>query len=136
VNDLVAISRVTDVLSAPRDCRFCGAPVELVNNARFYGGREFGWPLAYACSCGARVGCHPGTDIPLGTLADKTTMAARKAAHKAFDPLWQNKEPGVRNKAYRALSDAMGIASAHISWMDSPECLKVVQLVLSGAVAV
>lgn len=135
VNDPVAVARVRDTLPAPIDCRFCGGSVALVSNAMFYGGREFGWPLAYACgSCGARVGCHPGTDIPLGTLADRATMNARRAAHAAFDPLWQNKGKCSRRKAYEALSKAMGKPSAHISWMDAAECLAVIKIVQSGQI--
>ncbi len=130
-----AIARVRDALDPPTTCRFCGDEVKLVNNAIFYGGREYGWPLAYACSsCGARVGTHPGTDIPLGTLADKATMSARRQAHAAFDPLWQNKGAGMRARAYRALSRAMGREAAHISWMDTADCRTVVELVTAGRV--
>lgn len=135
INDPEAVARVRDSLPVPTTCRFCSGHVELVNNAKFYGGREFGWPFAYACcACGARVGCHPGTDIPLGTLADKATMQARRAAHAAFDPLWQNKGAGARKRAYQALSKAMGKHAAHISWMDADECLTVVSLVNAGRI--
>src|SRR5574337_856173 len=72
VNAPEAVARVkSGPLNAPGICRYCKGEVKLVNNAEFYKGREYGWPLAYYCSsCGARVGCHPGTDIPLGSLAD------------------------------------------------------------------
>lgn len=134
VNRPEAVSRVKDSLPVPTHCRLCGKPVALVNNATFYGGREYGWPLAYACSgCGARVGCHPGTDVPLGTLADKETMLARRMAHAAFDPLWKGKGPGSRSKAYKALSRALGV-SAHISWLDAADCRRVVELVAQGAI--
>lgn len=129
VNERKAVMRVTNAIPAPSICRFCSGVVRLVSNATFYGGKAFGWPLAYACSdCGARVGCHPNTDIPLGTLADRKTMLARRAAHAAFDPLWQNRGPGARSRAYQALSQAMGRAAAHISWMDRSECEQVVAI--------
>lgn len=134
INAPSVVARITDPLPPPTICRFCGGGVSLVNNAQFYGGREYGWPLAYACcQCGARVGCHPGTDIPLGTLADKATMRARRAAHDAFDPLWRDQGKGMRKKAYEALSKAMGRPNAHISWMDTAECCMVIELVQSGA---
>lgn len=137
INVPECVARVHDPLPAPAICRFCEGDVALVNNAHFYGGRSYGWPLTYAChSCSARVGCHPGTDIPLGTLADKATMQARKAAHAAFDPLWRGKAPGTRRRAYKALAAAMGRPNAHISWMDATECLRVLQLVQSGAVRI
>lgn len=131
VNAPDIVARIKDALPVPTTCRLCGGAVELVSNARFYGGREFGWPLAYACSCGARVGCHPGTDIPLGTLADRATMKARRAAHDAFDPVWKNAGRGARSRAYKALSALMG-KPAHISWMDTDDCIRVIELVEAG----
>ena len=135
INAPEVLARINDPLPAPTTCRFCKGTVELVNNSLFYG-REYGWPLAYACSsCGARVGCHPGTNIPLGTLADKATMRARNAAHAAFDPLWKGKGKGMRSKAYRALSKALG-KPGHISWLDAHECMKVVELIVAGKIVV
>ena len=125
-----------DVLPAPTSCRFCLGEVKLVNNAEFYG-REYGWPLAYRCSCcGARVGTHPGTDFPLGTLADEQTMKARMAAHEAFDSLWKGKGPLRRAMAYKALAKAMCMRFAHISWMDATECHRVVTLCRSGSLQI
>lgn len=135
INDPLAVARVRDSLPVPTTCRFCHGPVNLINNAQVYGGREYGWPFTYSCcKCHARVGCHPGTDIPLGTLADRETMKARRAAHAAFDPLWQNVGKGMRKKAYEALSKAMGKPAAHISWMDAAECQTVVALVNEGKI--
>ena len=135
VNAPKDVRRVKDYLPAPTVCRYCSGAVRLVSNALFYGGREYGWPLAYHCaSCGARVGCHPGTDIPLGTIADTATMKARREAHDAFDPLWKDKGKGVRSKAYRALSKTLGIEAAHISWLDASQCREVVSLCKAGKV--
>lgn len=137
VNEPGAVARVTSPLPAPTECPYCGGSVILATNAKFYGGREFGWPLTYACGkCNARVGCHPGTDIALGTLADKATMEARKAAHRAFDPLWKGRAPSARRKAYAALAKALGKREAHISWMDQQECTMVVRLVIEGRITV
>lgn len=137
VNDLGVLARIKDALPVPDTCRFCGGKVTLVNNSAFYNGREYGWPLAYCCSkCGARVGCHPGTDIPLGTLADADTMKARRAAHAEFDKLWFGKTGWHRKQAYRALSKALGVRSAHISWLDEDQCKRVVSLCRNGALMV
>ena len=137
VNSKVALARVKHPLSAPTECRYCAGKVSLVNNAVFYGGTEYGWPLAYCCaSCGARVGCHPETDVPLGTLADGPTMKARRAAHDAFDPLWRGKTPWHRKEAYRALARVMGLQTAHISHFDEHECDRVVKLCRAGALGV
>ena len=134
VNAPAIVARVKDFLPIPTTCHFCDGEVHLVNNAQFYGGRQYGWPLAYACSgCGARVGCHPHTDIPLGTLADRRTMLARRAAHDAFDPLWQEQGPGSRTRAYKALTALLG-KPGHISWLDAEECVRVIELVAGGKI--
>ena len=79
---------------------------------------------------------HPGTDIPLGSLADEVTQKARKEAHAAFDPLWRGKTPWHRAQAYKALARAMGVRSAHISWFDADECRRVVRLCQCGGLMV
>jgi len=138
VNAPEALDKVKgDDLPVPENCRFCTGKVELVNNAAFYGGKEYGWPLAYCCSsCGARVGTHPGTDIPLGTLADKVTIKARIEAHDAIGQLWKGKTAWHRAQAHQALAKAMGRRVAHISWMDEQECRRVVELCRIGALQV
>lgn len=138
VNAPAAVARVQgDRLPVPDACRYCTGEIELVSNAEFYGGKEYGWPLAYRCKCcGARVGTHPGTDIPLGTLADRATMKARKEAHDAFDPLWKGKTVWHRKRAYQVLAQAMNMRFAHISWMDETECRRVVDLCQRGALQI
>lgn len=135
VNSPDAVARVKgDRAEAPATCRYCEGEVKLINNVEVYG-REYGWPLMYrCCACGARVGTHPETDIPLGSLADEATQKARKEAHAAFDSLWRGKTPWHRSEAYKALARAMGVRFAHISWMDRKECERVVDLCRSGAV--
>ncbi len=134
-----AIARVRNPLPAPTVCPHCGAPVEIVNNAAIYG-RSYGeWPWAYACDgadgdgCGAYVGMHPFTAIPLGTLADAPTRDARKKAKDAFNPLWQEKRMS-RTAAYQWLAGSLGIANVeecHIGWFDVETCNRVVAVVNS-----
>lgn len=134
INAPAAVAKVKDYLPAPCECPYCASPVELVSNAVIYG-KPYGWPLTYRCvKCWARVGCHPGTDIPLGTLADAATQKARMAAHDAFDPLWKSKGPGARGRAYRLLAKSLGLPVAHISWFDAPTCWRVVELCRSGTI--
>lgn len=135
VNAASAVSNVSDPVDPPISCHMCGAPVELVDKAKFYGGRSFGWPIAYECtSCKARVGCHPGTDIPLGSLADRQTTAARSALHAVFDPIWQGKGRDARRRAYASLAQALGLDSAHISWLNAAQCLEAIRVIRSGQV--
>ena len=78
-------------------------------------------------SCEGLVGCHPGTSIPTGTMADKATRQARKRAHDAFDRLWRKApQPKLyRMAAYAWLSDQMGVDDAHISQMTKEEAERI-----------
>lgn len=74
-------------MSAPM-CPYCGNPSRLVDSIEVYGNRSYG--MMYLCKCvpgWAYVGCHKGTTVPLGRLADAELRAAKRAAHAAFDPL-------------------------------------------------
>lgn len=126
-----ATARVKDSLPAPETCPHCAAPVALVGNEEIYG-RPFGdWPWAYRCTnvrgCGAYVGLHPFTAIPLGTLATAEIREARKKAKAAFNPLWQGGAMS-RTDAYAWLAGALGIpvGECHIGWFDAAACARVV----------
>lgn len=127
-----ATARVSNPLPVPTDCPHCAAPVSLVNNETIYG-RAYGeWPWAYACNgCGAYVGLHPFTSIPLGTLATAEIRDARKRAKAAFNPIWQ--QGGMSRKAaYAWLAGALGIAdveACHIGWFDVDQCNAVVHAI-------
>ena len=115
--------RIKDPLPAPTECRFCAGPVQLVDNKAIYG-RNYGWPKTYLCDdCGAFVGCHPNTEIPLGTLADDATREARKRAHSAFDHIWRDKHLS-RDEAYLWLAGKLGIErrECHIGMFEVERC--------------
>lgn len=57
--------------------------------------------------CGNYVGCHPGTDKPLGCIPTKEIRAARKRIHAVLDPLWKSKKMR-RGTLYKKLSDLLG----------------------------
>lgn len=108
-----ALGRVKHPLPIPTDCPCCrGTRVELVNNAAIYNGVSHGdWPYAYLCrDCYAYVGLHPGTDLPLGTLADKPTRNARNTCKKPFERIWRS---GLleRKTAYAWLAREMGLTA-------------------------
>lgn len=116
----------------PTICRYCGNPVVLTSNKEIYG-REFGNGKIYLCrNCGAFVGTHPGTDIPLGTLANEELREYRKEAHFWFDRIW--KRPTritTRYKAYGWLALKMELPreKTHIGMFEKEQCIKVVELV-------
>lgn len=119
-------------LPAPETCRFCQSHVHYVNNKEIYG-RSYGrWPYAYLCSnkeCGAFVGVHPNTQIPMGTLADAATRAARKEAHSVFDQIWKTNLM-KRGEAYKWLAKRLDIEKwrCHIAWFDTVTCKRVVKV--------
>lgn len=113
-----SVAKVRDPLPAPEECPNCGSEVKLVNNAAIYGHELGHWPYAYCCvdvDCGSRVGIHPHTDIPLGTLADGSTRVARQQGKRVFNQMLQ--VYGLeRPEAYLWLAEQMGIPTAECHW--------------------
>lgn len=75
------------------------------------------------------MGCHPGTNKPLGRLADAQLRAAKKGAHRVFDKLWKN-GPWKRKEAYAWLADQLGVKrkDCHIGEFDVDMCMKVIEI--------
>lgn len=118
-------------MEKPTICRYCGSPVVYTSNAEIYG-REYGEGKCYLCrNCRAFVGVHPGTDIPLGTLANEELRRYRKTAHFYFDQIWmQPLRITTRYKAYGWLSKQLGISKeyTHIGMFEKEECVKTIEL--------
>lgn len=116
--------RVRDPLPAPVCCNCCGGVVRVATHKEIYG-KDYGkYPWAYLCvGCGAYVGLHPFTDIPLGTLADAETRQARNNCKKPFEKIWQSGMMS-RTEAYRWLADKMGktTAECHFGLFNKREC--------------
>lgn len=119
-------------------CIECGSLARPVTGEAIYPHRpDLHEKPFYLCACGAYVGCHPGTSIPLGKPAGPETRSARSQAHAVFDALWKRKaERGdcgfgkARGKAYRWLAEQLGIdpTDCHISWFDAATCRRVVEV--------
>lgn len=118
-------------MEKPTICRYCGSKVVFTSNAEIYG-REYGTGKCYLCrNCRAFVGVHPGTDKPLGTLADEELRSWRKAAHFWFDQIW--KKPlrlTTRYKAYGWLAERLELPreKTHIGMFEKEECEKTIEL--------
>lgn len=122
-----ATARVTNPLPVPDACPYCSSSVKLVCNRVIYGSEYGDWPFAYRCThtaCGAYVGLHPFTAIPLGTLANAATRDARKAAKEVFGQVVY-KHRMDRTEAYRWLARTMGldVGECHFGWFDEPTCM-------------
>lgn len=107
-------------------CPYCGRPAVLRPASEIYKNQNR-TGYVYTCSnypaCDAYVGTHPGTKIPLGTLANAALRKKRVETHQIFDQLWKNKIFS-RNDAYRWLADTLGIPSqyAHIGLFSDFYC--------------
>lgn len=112
-------------------CDYCGEPAEQVTGADIYPHRpDLSHKVFYQCKpCGARVGCHPGGDMPLGRLANAELRRAKNAAHNSFDPLWKSCRM-TRSDAYEWLARELGIAKrdCHIGMFDVAMCRRVVEV--------
>lgn len=113
-------------------CPYCQQPACLTTGATIYPHRaDLHDKRFYHCApCRAWVGCHPGTDKPLGRLANAELRAAKMAAHAAFDPLWRGTSTRKRSEAYRWLAGKLGIAwkDCHIGEMNVEQCRRVVEI--------
>lgn len=117
-------------------CAYCGRPAEFVTGDKVYPGRGDLWTKRFwqCAPCQAWVGCHDGTDVPLGRLANAALRQAKMEAHAVFDPLWRAKiaKTGMRKgqaraKAYAWLSQQLGIPpeKTHIGMFDEETCKRV-----------
>ena len=112
-------------------CPYCHSEAELVGGSAVYPHRK---DLASKCfwmckPCDAYVGCHPGTDKPLGRLANSELRRWKMLAHSKFDPLWRSGSMS-RSEAYSQLSKALGIprSAAHIGMCDVEQWTGVVDV--------
>jgi hypothetical protein len=96
-------------------CPYCNKVCKLVTGDSLYRGRQdLSKKKFYWCSpCSAHVGCHPGSDRPLGSPADPELRQLRQSAHQAFDVLWK-KEGWARGSAYKWLAAEIGIPKKHM----------------------
>jgi hypothetical protein len=114
-------------------CDYCGAAADLVGGQAIYPHRPDLWTKRFwRCRpCRAYVGCHRGTDRPLGRLANAQLRMIRGRAHACFDPLWRD---GSMNRAdaYAWLARQLDIEPdrCHIGMFDVEQCRAVIRLFL------
>jgi hypothetical protein len=124
----------TSIRAAVR-CEYCRGHAELVGGSAIYPHRpDLDRLRFWRCApCDAYVGCHPGTENPLGRLANAELRAAKIRAHDAFDPLWKSRKIR-RSEAYRRLAKHLGIddRDCHIGMFDVETCARVVAFARSG----
>lgn len=112
-------------MKAPK-CPICKKRTVLVLGAEMYSHRpdladkKFYWCKKHD----ARVGCHPGTEIPLGIPATAALRQLRSKVHRLFDPLWEDSFFDSRSAAYKWLSKTMGISprKTHVGMFTEVQC--------------
>lgn len=115
-------------------CPYCGRPLEKTRGGRLFpGNTQLSQRIYFVCfPCEAWVGCHPGTDHPMGTAAKEKLRALRSRTHKIFDLLWchgsRRNRGDQRREAYRWLATQFGRAEIHIGEMDEDQCKKAITL--------
>ena len=125
------MNQIKDALPVPTHCNICcSVEITFTTNDTVYGKTYGKWPYIYRCEgCKAYVGCHEGTKIPLGVLADRSTRNLRVKAHEELDKLWRS---GLmsRAKAYNWLAGELGIdtSQCHISWLTKDQLKDVATL--------
>ena len=115
-------------------CQYCGSqaflrPASVLNKKE----KAEESAMFYVCArypvCDAYVTAHNGTLLPMGTLANRQLRQKRRAAHAAFNQLWQSKLM-TRKEAYRWLQNQLGIAAedAHIAKFMDYRCDETIRL--------
>lgn len=131
-------------MSAPT-CPACGSAASLTDEAEIYPRRpDLADKPIWACAVcpDSYVGCHPGTQNPLGVPAGPELRAARQLLHnRMIDPLWKTAdrcgayEPedeearkvirrAARRRVYEFMAERMGLTSdeAHTAMFDLERC--------------
>lgn len=126
-------------------CPYCGKlSVFMASSASIYHGHNYG--SVWIChSCAAWVGCHDGTNLPKGRLADATLRQAKRDVHDVFDGLWMNvreaypeatgglgKLRGIaRTRAYSWLAEQLGIPArdCHVGMFDVVTCRRAIAVI-------
>lgn len=117
--------------SSKMRCPYCGSHVVYRSADGIYHDNSRG-AMLYACAnypdCDSYVRVHPGTNIPVGSLANHELRSLRRTAHHYFDQLYKC---GYMSKqdAYQWLADLImaPLSEAHIGYLGEYYCKKVIE---------
>jgi hypothetical protein len=129
-------------------CPYCGTFSQKVTGKAIYPHRPdlYGKTFFLCAPCDAYVGCHPGTEKPLGRLADAELRHWKLKAHDAFDPIWRArferrkeedphyKKGMARGGRYKRLAALLGIPKqeCHIGMFDVELCKRTIVICETG----
>lgn len=110
-------------------CQYCENDAELVTGEEVYPHLpHLHANKIWRCvPCKAWVGCHKGTDKPMGRLANAELRKAKMEAHAIFDPIWREGKR-TRKEAYQWLAEKLNMPfkKCHIGYFDVDKCNQVV----------
>jgi ssDNA-binding Zn-finger/Zn-ribbon topoisomerase 1 len=90
------------------------------------------WSCSRWPQCDGLIGCHPGTDYPLGIPADANTRKLRVLVHDKLDPLWKQcrNRSTARRREYAWLGEALGLSEAecHVAMFDAEICKRALEV--------
>lgn len=112
-------------------CPYCGAPV-LFRSAEGIYRENLAGTMLYVCAnypqCDAYVRVHPGTDKPVGTLANRTLRVLRREAHSYIDRICAE---GIMKKqeVYYWIAALIGapLSEAHIGLLGNYYCAQIIE---------
>lgn len=109
-------------------CPYCGCKSIITDSAEVYHGKSFG-PIHLCRKCKAWVGCHRGTTVALGRLADEPLRKMKQKFHLAFDPIWKEGRSS-RSELYGWLAGKMGIEEnkCHGGMFSMEQCKKAIAI--------
>lgn len=112
-------------------CPSCNQPAKLVTGATLFPFNVATLEkMFWACTdCDTRVGCHPHSIIPLGTMAGQELRWWRTHVHELLDRVWKDirdkrKQRAKRDRAYERLATAMNLTreQCHIGSFTIEQC--------------
>lgn len=113
-------------------CPYCGQEAKRVTGRAIYPHRtDLFMKNFWRCApCFAYVGCHPGTAVPYGRMANAELRKWKQAAHAAFDPIWKSGKM-MRKEAYSWLAKQLDMSedNTHIGMFDIENCKRVIAAV-------
>ena len=116
--------------TAPR-CPYCGSVAILRSAEGIYRSHSAG-KMLYVCKkypiCDSYVRVHPGTKIPMGTMANGELRRLRHEAHKYFNQLYDSGYM-TKDDAYRWLAAILSAPQnqAHIGLLGEYYCRVVIE---------
>lgn len=123
----------------PGPCPYCGGPVRIIDSEVVYG-RSFGnwlWVCVGYPKCDSYVGCHKGTKMALGRMANRELRQAKSKVHSLLDAMWKRKMDRdncsrriARTAAYYWLATQLRIPvdDCHVGMFDLTRCAQAVEV--------